>query len=55
MPFGLRNVGSTFQREMDEAFQYLIRKTIMDYQHGLTVYSELRELHFKNLWEVFEI
>ena len=40
---------------MDEAFQYLIRKTIMDYQHGLTVYSELRELHFKNLWEVFEI
>lgn len=54
IPFGLKNVGATFQRKMDQAFQDLIGKTIVDYQDDLTVYLKLRELHSKHLWEVFE-
>ena len=54
MPFGLKNVGSTFQREMDQAFQDLIRNAIMDYQDDLMVYSKLWELHSKYLQEFFE-
>lgn len=54
MPFGLKNVGATFQRAVDQAFQDLIGNTIVDYQDDLTVYSKLKELHFKHLQEVFE-
>ena len=32
MPFELNNVGATFQRSMDRAFQDLIGNTIVDYQ-----------------------
>lgn len=54
MPFELNNVGATFQRSMDRAFQDLIGKTIVDYQNDITIYSKLREIHFKHLQEVFE-
>jgi hypothetical protein len=35
MPFGLKNVGATFQREMDHAFNDLIGKFMEDYQDDL--------------------
>jgi hypothetical protein len=54
MPFGLKNVGATFQREMDHAFNDLIGKFMADYQDDLTVHSKLRERHFKHLRQVFE-
>jgi hypothetical protein len=54
MPFGLKNAGATFQREMDHAFKDLIGKFMADYQDDLTVHSKLRERHFKHLRQVFE-
>jgi hypothetical protein len=42
MPFGLKNVGETFQREMDHAFKYLIGKFMADYQDDLTIHSKVK-------------
>ena len=53
MLFGLTNVGSTLQREMDHAFKDLIGKFIDDYQDELIVHSKLRSLNLKHLREVF--
>jgi hypothetical protein len=55
MPFGLKNVGETFQREMDHAFKYLIGKFMDDYQDDLTIHSKFREEHIKHLREVLSI
>jgi hypothetical protein len=54
MPFGLKNVDATFQREMDHVFKYLIEKFMADYQDDLTIHLKLREEHIKNLRQVFE-
>ena len=54
IPFGLKNVGTTFKMAMDRAFKDLIGKTIVDYQDDLTVYSKPKKLHFKHLREFFE-
>ena len=39
MPFGLINVGATFERAMDYAFRDLVRKCIIIYMDDLTVFS----------------
>ena len=49
MPFGLINVGATFQREMDEAFKGLINKCIVIYIDDLTVFSKDQSTHIANL------
>ena len=54
MPFGLLNVGSTFQRAMDQAFDDLIGKIITIYQDDLIVFSKERDDHVKHLKKVFE-
>ena len=54
VPFGLLNVGSTFQRAMDQAFDDLIGKIIAIYQDDLTVFSKERDDHVKHLKKVFE-
>ena len=54
MPFGLLNVGATFQRAMDYAFNELIGKTIEIYQDDLTVFSKERSDHVAHLRKVFE-
>jgi hypothetical protein len=54
MPFGLKNVGATFQREMDRDFKYLIRKFMAEYQDDMDIHSNLREDHIKHLRQVFE-
>lgn len=51
--FGLKNVGATFQREMDHAFKDLIGKFMADCQYNLTMNSKPRQLHHKHLREVF--
>ena len=54
MPFGLLNVGATFQRAMDYAFKELIGKIIEIYQDDLTVFSKERLDHIAHLIKVFE-
>ena len=54
MPFGLLNVGGTFQRAMDYAFKELIGKFIEIYQDDLTVFSKERPSHIGHLKQVFE-
>jgi hypothetical protein len=54
IPFGLKNVGATFQREMDHAFKDLIGKFMVDYQDDLTIHSRVREKHIEHLRQVFE-
>jgi hypothetical protein len=54
MPFGLSNVGATFQRAMDYAFRGPIVKLIEIYQDDLTVFSKDGKIHINHLKQVFE-
>jgi hypothetical protein len=54
IPFGLMNVGSNFQREMDFSFRDLIEKIIEIYQDDLTVVSKERNAHTSHLRMIFE-
>ena len=54
MPFGLLNVGGTFQRAMDYAFKELSGKFIEIYQDDLMVFSKERPSHIGHLKQVFE-
>ena len=54
MPFGLMNVGATFQRAMDIAFSDEIGHFIVIYLDELTVFSKTKEEHLKHLRKVFE-
>jgi hypothetical protein len=54
MPFGLLNVGSPFQREMDFVFRDLIGKIIEIYQDDLNMSSNERDEHNHYLRQVFE-
>jgi hypothetical protein len=54
IPFGLKNVGSTFQREMDHTFKDFIEMFMDDYQDDLKFYSKSREIHIKHLKNIFE-
>jgi hypothetical protein len=54
MPFGLINVGETFQRAMDVAFHGLINKFVVVYLYGVTVYSKNKEDHIQHLTQIFE-
>ena len=49
IPFGLINVGATFQRAMDVAFHEYINKFLVIYQDDLTTYSKKVEDHCRNL------
>ena len=55
MPFGLLNVGATFQRAMNYAFKELIGKIIEIYQDDLTIFSKQIMSHVIHLKKVFEI
>jgi hypothetical protein len=54
MPFGLINVGKTFQREMDIAFKGLIGQSVVIYLDDVTVYSKKRVDHPHHLKQIFE-
>lgn len=53
MPFGLFNVGATFQRAMDISFRELINKIILIYLDYLTMFLKHKEDHFDHLELVF--
>jgi hypothetical protein len=54
IPFGLMNVGSTFQREMEFSFRYLIGNIIETYHDELNVVSKERSAHIEHDRKVFE-
>ena len=53
MPFGLKNVGATYQKLMDKVFKGLIRNNVEIYVDDVVVKFESRERHIKDLQEVF--
>ena len=54
MPFGLINVGATFQWAMDIAFIFLINKFVVVYLDDTTIYSKNQENHVPDLKAIFE-
>jgi hypothetical protein len=54
MPFGLINVGATFQREMDIAFHGLINQSVVVYLDDVTVFSKNKKDHLSHLRAVLE-
>ena len=53
IPFGLMNIGATFQRDMDLDFVGLKDKFVLIYLDDLTVYSPNHEDHLQHLRRVF--
>jgi hypothetical protein len=49
MPFGLINVGATFQREMDIAFRGLINQSVVVYLDDVTIFSKNKKDHLSHL------
>jgi hypothetical protein len=54
MPFGLINVGATFQRAMDITFRGLINKSMVVYLDDITIYSRDRSEHVHHLRQIFD-
>jgi hypothetical protein len=54
MLFGIMNVGSTFQRDMDIAFAEEKDKFIMIYLDDITLFYESEEQHIEHLKKVFQ-
>jgi hypothetical protein len=53
IPFGLINVGETFQREKDIAFRGLIRYCVLVYLDDVTIFSKYKNDHITHLRRVF--
>ena len=49
MPFGLKNVGATYQRVVTALFHDMMHKEVEVYVDDMMVKSEIREGHFKAL------
>ena len=54
MPFGLKNVGATYQRTMTAMFHDMMHKEIEDYVDDIVVKSKRREDHLGILRKVFD-
>lgn len=54
MPFGLKNVGATYQRLMDRIFSAQIGRCMDVYEDDMVVRSSDPNSHLKDLKEVFE-
>ncbi|KAL0362080.1 UNVERIFIED_CONTAM: Polyprotein P3 [Sesamum calycinum] len=54
MPFGLKNVGATYQRAIQKIFNDMLHKNVECYVDDLVVKSKKRENHFHDLRKVFE-
>lgn len=52
IPFGLINVGATFQRAMDLSFGHLKDRIIVVYLDDLTVFLKRRKHHLRDLRQV---
>ena len=55
MPFGLKNVGATYQRLMTKIFKPLVGRTVEVYIDDIVVKSKTREEHALHLQEVFHL
>ena len=55
MPFGLKNVGATYQRLVNRMFQKQIGASMEVYIDDMLVKSTIAELHITHLPEAFEI
>ena len=55
MPFGLKNVGATYQRLVTKTFRPLISKTMEVYIDDMLVKTKERTDHTKHLQETFEL
>ena len=55
MPFGLKNVGSTYQRMMTRMFESLLGKNIEIYIDDMVVKSKVVSEHLGDLQVIFEI
>ena len=53
MPFGLKNVGATFQKEMEMAFKNMIERFVSVYLDDIMLYSKDVAEHFVHLRKVF--
>ena len=53
MPFGLTNVGATFQKAMEMAFKNMMKRFVLVYLDDIIVYSKNVEDHFDHLRHVF--
>ena len=53
MPFGLMNVGATFQRAMDIAFSEEKDKYVVIYLDDITMFSKIDLDHLQHLRKVF--
>ena len=54
MPFGLKNVGATYQRLMNKMFPNQIRMNVQVYVNNMLVKSQREEDHLKDLEETFD-
>ena len=55
MSFGLKNVGSTYQRMMTRMFELQMGKNIEVYIDDMVVKSKLMSEHVRDLGNIFEI
>lgn len=54
MPFGLKNVGATYQRAMMTLFHDMIHKEIEVYINDMIAKSQTKEDHIVNLQKLFD-
>ena len=54
MPFGLKNVGATYQRAMVDLFHYMIHHEIEVYVDDMIARSQTEEEHLDHLHKLFE-
>jgi len=54
MPFGLKNVGATYQRLMDHLFHDMIGRNVEVYVDDIVVKSDSCKQHIADLKEVFQ-
>ncbi|RVW75218.1 Transposon Ty3-I Gag-Pol polyprotein [Vitis vinifera] len=55
MPFGLKNIGATYQKLMTKIFKPLVGRTVEVYIDDIVVKSKTREEHALHLQEVFHL
>ena len=55
MPFGLKNVGATYQRMITRMFRDIIGFTVKVYINDMVVKSKQEARHIEDLWGVFEV
>jgi hypothetical protein len=53
MPFGLKNVGTTYQRTMQRCLRYQIGRNIHEYLDDITVMSKKKNDLVTDLQEIF--